>query len=862
ATFLTPTPSTNTNIPAPSDRSEEGSATPAVPDAGPLRAALHRLPAIDRQDDPWPADPVAVIVRHEPPAGSGDPVAAAVVTALESSGWTVREVVLPAPVAAREPDREPPHPRDATGEMVSAALADLARVDLGLLLVEPDHGDHSDDPDGSWSANSVRLADCVLAAGRLATPLATSAEPDAPAGRRGFVTISRLDGGLGYRGVASLTASLLGGVTGLVKTVGRESPTLFCRAIDLAPEIEPDQVARALLDELDDAALDTPEVGIDESGARWTVRWAPAPPAPAEPALSTADVVVVTGGGRGITADCVRALAAQVPCEFILLGRTAALDDPEWARGIAERELFAAGLAAARARGESPTPRDLERLASQVVTAREVTATLAALAAAGAKTRYLAVDLADAGAVTAALAPDAARVTTVVHGAGMLADALLPDITAAAVGTVFRPKLDGLRAVLDALADAPLERLVLFGSIAGVLGNPGQSAYAAANEALNRIGVRWCQDRDDRRATTLNWAAWDGGMVTAGLREVFLARGVPLLGREAGSAMFVEHLGGRGGERLLLGPAGALDPTPAPTAAATRAFTVHRSISGLGADPVIADHTIGEHAVLPATAALGWMANVLEKTHPDLRVVACGPFSVHRGIVFDGTQSDDYRVEVVPGGADGDPALVTATIWGDPGTGRPQPRFAGRFVLGARSDTPRPAAAGDHPAALDLGDGDDALGLYHDATLFHGPALQGIRRILLREPDRLIVSCQLPDSVVGDGAYASTLISPVLADVVIQAAALLATWHLEAGCLPLGFARAEFFAPLPDDAPFTVSVDGLRASGTDEVIVSAAAHDPDGRLLARFTDVTVVRTPGMTAKFAEAVRRRADRATS
>ncbi|MFD6071228.1 sugar phosphate isomerase/epimerase family protein, partial [Amycolatopsis lurida] len=32
--------------------------------------------------------------------------------------------------------------------------------------------------------------------------------------------------------------------------------------------------------------------------------------------------------------------------------------------------------------------------------------------------------------------------------------------------------------------------------------------------------------------TTVNWGAWDGGMVTPQLREVFLARGVALLGMD------------------------------------------------------------------------------------------------------------------------------------------------------------------------------------------------------------------------------------------------------------------------------------------------------------------------------------------
>src|SRR5262249_42438838 len=56
--------------------------------------------------------------------------------------------------------------------------------------------------------------------------------------------------------------------------------------------------------------------------------------------LGRGDVVVVTGGGRGVTAACSAALAQASPgaC-FVLLGRSALADEPEHLRGLDDPAL-------------------------------------------------------------------------------------------------------------------------------------------------------------------------------------------------------------------------------------------------------------------------------------------------------------------------------------------------------------------------------------------------------------------------------------------------------------------------------------------------------------------------------------------
>jgi NAD(P)-dependent dehydrogenase (short-subunit alcohol dehydrogenase family) len=614
-----------------------------------------------------------------------------------------------------------------------------------------------------------------------------------------------------------------------------------------------------VLDEIEDADTATAEVAVAADGSRRTPRLVPAGGEDEAEAgeLAEDDVIVVTGGARGVTAACVRALASGGRGEFILLGRTEHDAVPAWAAGLSEPDLKSRLIESMRADGAAPAPRDVERRFRELLARREIQETLDAVEATGARARYVAVDVTDADAVRAALADDAPRVTGLVHGAGALADALLADKTPEDVRTVLGAKLTGLRAVLDALDTAPLRHVVLFASVAGVYGNAGQADYAVANQALGRLAASWKRAAPERRVTAIDWGAWDGGMVTPDLREVFQARGVALLPLDEGAARFAEQFSASRHDdvEVLIGQAAALAAPP--EARPGRKLLARRDLTGLGDEPIIGDHRIGEHPVLPASAALGWMISTLERAHPGLGVIEARGFDVQRGVVFDGSEEPAYWLSAEPGERDaGGRLTVTAAVLSNIDA-TPQSHYRGTFVL-----APRPAPAPSLPGwpGYAVGEGEEnGLRAYTDADLFHGPLLQGVRRLLEREPRRLVAECRLPDPPLARGAYAGALHSPVLGDVVLQAAAVLGVWFMDAGCLPLAFKSWEFFEPLPGGAPFVAVVDNLRDAPMT-VTVDVSVCDVDGRVLQRLTDVTVVATPDMRAKFAEAVARRREAA--
>ena len=150
--------------------------------------------------------------------------------------------------------------------------------------------------------------------------------------------------------------------------------------------------------------------------------------------------------------------------------------------------------------------------------AAELAAELAEL---GATARIVACDVAERDAVAALLAEH--PVTAVVHAAGVVDDGLVTGLSEERLRAVLAPKAQGARWLDELTRDRELTDFVLFSSAAGMLGAAGQSAYAAANAALDALA------RDRRAAglpaTSLAWGLWERRSgITGRLAEADLTR--------------------------------------------------------------------------------------------------------------------------------------------------------------------------------------------------------------------------------------------------------------------------------------------------------------------------------------------------
>ena len=191
------------------------------------------------------------------------------------------------------------------------------------------------------------------------------------------------------------------------------------------------------------------------------------PPAATGPVFDPETTVLITGATGALGMTLARHLATAHQCRHLLLVSRRGAEAP----GVEELRAELAGL--------------------------------------GCAAEFAAVDVSDADRLAAAIAAIDPRhpLGAVIHTAGVLADALLEDLDRDHMEQVLRPKIDAAVNLHRLTADHDLTAFVLFSSAAGVLGNPGQANYAAANAALDALAA--LRHRQGLPAVSLAWGLWE-----------------------------------------------------------------------------------------------------------------------------------------------------------------------------------------------------------------------------------------------------------------------------------------------------------------------------------------------------------------
>ncbi|AUX44989.1 hypothetical protein SOCE26_064650 [Sorangium cellulosum] len=165
----------------------------------------------------------------------------------------------------------------------------------------------------------------------------------------------------------------------------------------------------------------------------------------------------------------------------------------------------------------------------------------------GAHVTIAACDASDRAALKALLdaIPSAHPLTAVVHTAGVIDDAVLGAITPERLERVLAPKVDAAWHLHELTRDSDLAAFVLFSSLAGVLGGPGQANYAAANSFLDALAQH--RQAHGLVATSLAWGLWaERSGLTQHLDDAAVARmregGVRPISSERAFAFFDEAL--------------------------------------------------------------------------------------------------------------------------------------------------------------------------------------------------------------------------------------------------------------------------------------------------------------------------------
>ncbi|HUO09663.1 MAG TPA: SDR family NAD(P)-dependent oxidoreductase [Phycisphaerae bacterium] len=680
------------------------------------------------------------------------------------------------------------------------------------------------------------------------------------AGQRGaafLASASSLDGSFGLNGHTPRNP-LTGGLAGLVKTASHEWPEVACKSLDISHDHHDAAALAELIAE--ELLLKGPtEVGISSSGLCETrlVRKSLNGEV-GKTSLTADDVVVVTGGARGVTAAVSIALAKEYQCKLLLLGRSAAPGvEDAWLAGLSSEAEIKKAIAS-HLKG-SATPRAVEEQYRRVMADREVRATLSQIEAAGAKVIYRSLDVRDAAAVSDAI-NDARKnvgpIRGIIHGAGVLQDRLIEHKTPEQFDEVFSTKVGGFNSLLQAVKNDDLKVIVAFSSTTGRFGRKGQVAYAAANEVLNKLAQQEAHQRPKCRVLSMNWGPWEGGMVTPQLRRVFESEGVGLIPLQAGADYLVREMSTPAGgpvEILILGPLGSAGHSNGASTngrangaakhhAALSTVAFEREVS-IESHPVLKSHVIKGKAVVPAALMVEWLAHGAMHENPGLLFHGFEEFRVLKGITLERGRSVTVQVLTAPA-VHCDGFEVVSTELRSGGT------VHARAMIVLASQLPHGKASGMPAANRAYSSGKDAI--YSDGRLFHGKGLQAIRSVAGWSEEGIvaeIAAAASPAAWMKQPLRSGWIADPLAIDAAFQ---LMILWCFETrgvGSLPTAVGNYRQFVRAFPQSGVRIGIRVLQAS---EHSATAAIEFTDhaGNLLARMDGYECVMDATLQESFA------------
>jgi acyl transferase domain-containing protein/NAD(P)-dependent dehydrogenase (short-subunit alcohol dehydrogenase family)/acyl carrier protein/phosphopantetheinyl transferase len=248
-----------------------------------------------------------------------------------------------------------------------------------------------------------------------------------------------------------------------------ERPSAKIKSLKADRAIDSNKLAEIIVREInDDAKFST--VYFDQVGRRYKKVYKLAYPE-AKPRenlnFTTSDVVLVTGGGKGITAECALAFASKFGSQMALVGSSKL----------------------------SP----------------EIQETLNKYKKLGLKAEYFECDITDAKStleLVGRINSSMGQITCIIHGAGMNKPRRSEQVPSNEALKEISPKLFGAINLINSIFNNPLKAFIGLTSIIGVTGMQGNSWYAFSNEALDLL-LRNLKQKTGIETLTLAYSVWD-----------------------------------------------------------------------------------------------------------------------------------------------------------------------------------------------------------------------------------------------------------------------------------------------------------------------------------------------------------------
>ncbi|MFH2090870.1 MAG: SDR family NAD(P)-dependent oxidoreductase [Pseudomonadota bacterium] len=667
-----------------------------------------------------------------------------------------------------------------------------------------------------------------------------------------LATVSFLGGDFGFSDSALGCDPVYGGLAGLAKTAGIEFKDVLCRALDMPGDreqcLENAEAAVALMmthgsvemgldgdscniPTLTDQQIDHHRINLDQD-----------------------DVIVITGGAKGVTAACAIELAQQFSPTIILIGRS---DLPgrenEWSSKITDPSLLKKAILTHAFEGKRPKPADIEKVYQKILSNREIRQNIDLMEQNGSRVQYFSADIREPKEVDAIfkdVRKEFKKITVIIHGAGVKEDKLIVDKEVGPFTRVVETKVNGLNSLMSAARQDKLKYVVLFSSVAARTGNQGQCDYAMANEILNKTAQKLSFENPDCHYLSINWGPWEGGMVDAGLQKEFLKRGIELIPLQAGARQLIQEMGNKRPHdpEVVIG-AHLNKPEKQKEPKLSKVMTI---AFGLKSTPILSSHKIDNKPVVPFALLMEYHAHAAEKNNPGLLFAGMDNMRLLKGIKPEDEELDiDINLGKCQPGKSGYLAsgTITSKLSSSPADLPSIVHSKCDIILKDRLPKPpvlsKAAFMSLEPYPLDAKQA-------YDKILFHGKGLQGIKAINGYSKKGIEVVTRpapAPDQWIFSPFNSKWVIEPMMLDAAFQAAILWSYENKGQVCLPSFLSSLRLYSSFKDLKGDIRILFTVNEETKNQIKGYFTFLNEDNTVIASITGFEAITDPSLNEKF-------------
>ncbi|MEN8262910.1 MAG: type I polyketide synthase, partial [Nitrospirota bacterium] len=584
-------------------------------------------------------------------------------------------------------------------------------------------------------------------------------------------TVAYIQFGGGYFGTEPEVSGIEQCTTlALAASLHLERPDLKVRVLDFSTEIQTAQLAGKIIEELS-TSDNYAAAGYDKKLTRRVPKPYLSEPVDYKPrpvSWSSDDVILITGGAKGITAECSLSLAQTTNVRVALIG-------------------------------SSPHPGENSDNGG------EIAQTLKRFGDSGLTAKYYQCDIVNPGAVDSVvkrIQKELGDIGGVIHGSALNKPGNLDKVSTEDALKEVAPKVLGTVNLCNALKDSPPKLFAGFSSIIGISGMIRNAWYGFSNEALNLLLCRFAKEHPETSVLSIAFSIWDdvGMGVRMGSTKYLAQMGIGAIPAKEGVRRFLQLIMNDPGEKQVIVAArianlDTLQPHLFPLPKSSRFLEkiiyyypkveiISRAHLSLDRDTYIKDHlwrgtylfptVFGLEAMSQAVAYVTGENNFNSICIEDISLERPIPVNPESGVEIEiraevlerKTKKENRRVRV---------GISTAQ------TGFAVDHFSALFILKVDQEAPQEKV--ELPRApLEIQPDKD---LYNGKLLFQGPQFQRIKQIYSLDSKKCVFRSKITffkEHKSDDAAHSWLLGDPFFRDSLLHSAQIAIPRDI---CLPL-----------------------------------------------------------------------------